>query len=230
MTQLLISVKNSEESQLAKYAGVDLIDLKDPTVGALGALDIDTVRQIVKEVNGSTLVSATVGEGHATIEELTDDIALYASLGVDIVKIAMSELFQQADFFTKIMQLTSRGIKIVIVFFAEQALDFGLIPLLQTSGCYGAMLDTQLKQSSLLTVQPIKTLSSFVSVCAENELVSGLAGSVNKQHIEELKDLNPDFIGMRGGVCRQHDRTSALVYAQITEVKALLLNCNIASG
>jgi uncharacterized protein (UPF0264 family) len=47
---------------------------------------------------------------------------------------------------------------------------------------------------------------------------------------EELKDLNPDFIGMRGGVCRQHDRTSALVYAQITEVKALLLNCNIASG
>lgn len=176
MTQLLISVKNVEESQVARYAGVDLIDLKDPATGALGALDIDTVRQIVNEVNGSALVSATVGEGHATIEALTDDIVLYASLGVDIVKIAVSELFQQADFFTRIMQLTSQGIKVVTVFFADNALDFELIPHLQKSGCYGAMLDTQLKQSSLLVVQPIETLSRFVSVCAEHKLVSGLAG------------------------------------------------------
>ena len=146
-----------------------------------------------------------------------------------LLYIAVSELFQQADFFTKIMQLTSQGIKVVTVFFADNTLDFGLIPLLQKSGCYGAMLDTQLKQSSLLAVQPIETLHSFVSVCAENKLVSGLAGSVNKQHVGALKGLNPGFIGMRGGVCRQHNRTSELVYAQITEVKAMLLNCNTTS-
>ena len=229
MTQLLISVKNVGESQVARYAGVDLIDLKNPAVGALGALDIDTVRQIVNEVNGSALVSATVGEGHATIEALTDDVALYASLGVDIVKISVSELFQQADFFSKIVQLTSQGIKVVTVFFADNELDFGLIPHLQKSGCYGAMLDTQLKQSSLLAAQPIETLRGFVSVCAENKLVSGLAGSVNKQHVGALKGLNPGFIGMRGGVCHQHDRTSELVYEQIAEVKAMLLYCNAAS-
>ena len=42
MTQLLISVKNVKETLIALDAGVDIIDLKDPDNGALGALDVDT--------------------------------------------------------------------------------------------------------------------------------------------------------------------------------------------
>ena len=37
MTQLLVSVKNVEETFIALDAGVDIIDLKDPANGALGA-------------------------------------------------------------------------------------------------------------------------------------------------------------------------------------------------
>jgi len=43
MTQLLISVTNVEEAQIALNSGADFIDLKDPNGGALGALPLDIV-------------------------------------------------------------------------------------------------------------------------------------------------------------------------------------------
>lgn len=226
MTQLLISVKNVEESRIAREAGADLIDLKDPSVGALGALNIDTVQQIVQDLDGSVLISATVGEGHATIDALMHDIVLYANSGVDVVKIAVSELFQQAGFFAGIKQLTAQGIKIVAIFFADQLLDFRLITQLKTNDFYGAMVDTQLKQLSLLEVQSIEMLRKFTLICEQQKLVSGLAGSVNKWHIDALLTLSPGFIGVRGGVCYQQDRTSMLAGEQVNEIKAMLLNYN----
>ncbi|MFM9834559.1 MAG: (5-formylfuran-3-yl)methyl phosphate synthase, partial [Methylophilaceae bacterium] len=56
--QLLISVKNSEEALIALHAGADVIDLKDPNIGALGALDLETTAQILKVLDGRATVSA----------------------------------------------------------------------------------------------------------------------------------------------------------------------------
>lgn len=226
MTQLLISVKNLEESRIARYANADIIDLKNPSVGALGALDVNVVSQIVRDVNGRVLLSATVGEGHATIDALKQDIALYAGLGVDVVKIAVSELFLQSDFFSGIKQLTKKGIKLVAVFFANEPLEFSLLAKLKSSGFYGAMLDTQLKNISLLELQSIEILTQFTVACKQHILVSGLAGSVNKAHIDRLLELNPSFIGVRGGACYQQDRTSTLVGDRVIEIKTMLLNYN----
>jgi len=224
MTQLLISVKNLEESRIARYANADVIDLKDPSVGALGALDAAVVSQIVQDVNRRVLLSATIGEGHATINALTHDIAFYDRIGVDVIKIAVSELFLQTDFFSEIKQLTEQGIKIVAVFFAEKPLDFSLLIKLKGSGFYGAMLDTQLKNTSLLELQTIETLNRFIVTCSQHMLISGLAGSVNKTHIDALLMLNPHFIGVRGGVCHQRDRVSVLVGGEVVEIKAMMLN------
>ena len=99
MTQLLISVKNLQEANIALAVGVDIIDLKDPNVGALGALDLDVTKEIVHLVNGYKLISATVGEQHTSIDELMFDIQVRADVGVDIIKVAVSDLFQAADFF-----------------------------------------------------------------------------------------------------------------------------------
>ncbi len=226
MTQLLISVKNLEESRIARYAKADVIDLKDPSVGALGALDINVVRQVVQDVDGLVLLSATVGEGHATIDALIHDIALYASLGVDVVKIAVNELFLQADFFSEIKQLTDQGIKIVAVFFANEPIDISLLKNMKDAGFYGAMLDTQTKQTSLLELQTKLSLENFILTCKRLMLISGLAGSVNKTHIDPLLMLNPSFIGVRGGVCHRRDRKSTLVGEEIVEIKTMLLNYN----
>ena len=117
MTQLLISVKNLAETAFVLEVGVDIIDLKDPSVGALGALDLELTAQIVKLVDKKTITSATVGEHHQTLLELTQAIQACADLGVDIIKIAVGSLFKDDEFVPEMCKLTSQGIQVVAVFF-----------------------------------------------------------------------------------------------------------------
>ncbi len=222
MMQLLISVRNIEEALLALDAGVDIIDLKDPNVGALGALDLVTTGQIVQTINGCGLVSATVGEQHVLLSELIEDITARAQLGVDIIKIGVSVLFYDHRFFVEMSKLTLAGVKMVVVFFADEKLDLDLLPALQEAGFYGAMLDTKNKQHHLLAMQTKKSLHLFTQLCKKHHLKSGLAGSLKPQHIEILSEVDSTYIGFRGGVCENSMRNAALSKAKVMEVKNML--------
>ncbi|HSI24656.1 MAG TPA: (5-formylfuran-3-yl)methyl phosphate synthase [Methylotenera sp.] len=226
MTQLLISVKNLEEAKLAFAAGVDIIDLKNPNEGALGALDLTVTREIVQQVNGQVVVSATVGELHANIEALVADIQLRADVGIDIVKIAVSSLFMQDHFFDAISLLTKKDIKLVAVFFADDATDLDILPKLKNAGFYGAMLDTRDKRKNLLQVQSVQVLHSFTQQCKYSQLKSGMAGSLQPQHIDLLKELNLTYLGFRGGVCENAQRKSNLNDSKMRQVINMLRNGN----
>jgi len=222
MTQLLISVKNVEEALLALEAGADIIDLKDPSVGALGALDLSQTKRIVLGINGCGYVSATVGEGHASLNELITDIYARARLGVDMIKIAVSTLFYEPNFIVELKKLTSGGAKIVAVFFADVEIDLSLLATLQTAGFFGAMLDTKNKQHDLLAVQTTKTLRLFTQLCHKHCLKSGFAGSLKPQHIDKLVKFSPIYIGFRGGVCENSQRNSELSIAKVLDIKNML--------
>lgn len=240
MTQLLISVRNIEEALLALEMDVDIIDLKDPDVGALGALDLVTTRQILQVVKGQvlanaatsfhTLVSATVGERHASLSELVEDINVRAQSGVDIIKIGVSALFYGSRFFAEMSKLAHAGVKMVAVFFADEKLDLDLLPALQEAGFYGAMLDTRNKQQHLFAMQAKKTLHLFTQLCKKHHLKSGLAGSLKPQHIEILSEVGSTYIGFRGGVCENSIRNAALSKAKVIEVKNMLLIHNKHDG
>lgn len=240
MTQLLISVRNVEEALLALEAGVDIIDLKDPNVGALGALDLVTTRQILQVVKGQalvsaatsfhTLVSATVGEQHASLSELMENINVRAQSGVDIIKIGVSALFYAPRFFAEMSKLAHVGVKIVAVFFADEKLDLDLLPVLQEAGFFGAMLDTKNKQHDLLATQTKKTLHLFTQLCKKHHLKSGLAGSLKPQHIEMLSGIGSTYIGFRGGVCENSIRNAALSKSKVMEVKNMLHIHNTHDG
>jgi (5-formylfuran-3-yl)methyl phosphate synthase len=222
MTQLLISVKNVAEARIALDAGADIIDLKDPNIGALGALDGAICLQIVQVVNGHKLISATVGEQHSSLNELISSIEARAAIGVDIIKIAVSSHFYALDFVVEVTKLSHAGIKMVAVFFANKAMDLSLIANLQSAGFYGAMLDTRIKQNDLLTQQTKLELQNFVALCEIHHLKSGLAGSLKPQHIETLCEINPTYIGFRGGVCENAIRKSDLSGAKVIEIKNML--------
>ncbi len=231
MTQLLISVRNVEEALRALDAGVDIIDLKDPNVGALGALDLVSTEQIVRAIKGRvladaatshTLVSATVGEQHVSLCALIEDINARTQLGVDIIKIGVSALFYDHRFFVEMSKLTHAGVKMVAVFFADEELDLDLLPALQETGFFGAMLDTKNKQHHLLAMQSQKTLHQFTQLCIKHHLTSGLAGSLKPQHIEILSEIDSTYIGFRGGVCENSMRNAALSKAKVEEVKNML--------
>ncbi len=226
MTQLLISVKNTAEALIALKAGVDIIDLKDPNVGALGALNLHETVRIVQAMDGLAVLSATVGEQHVTLNDLVCDIVARAEIGVDVIKIGVSELFHDDNFLLEMAKLTTVDIKIVAVFFADEALDLSLLPKLQKAGFFGAMLDTKNKQKNLLQVQTRINLQNFTQACEQHHLKSGLAGSLRLQHIGELLNYNATYIGFRGGVCENVVRKSALSRDKVTEINDVLRQHN----
>ncbi len=226
MTQLLISVKNLDEALLALAAKVDVIDLKDPATGALGALDLDVTKQIILKVDEQALVSATVGEGHETVDALVSDIKARHIVGVRVIKVAFSHLFKASKFFAEMLKLTKQGVKLVAVFFADEVIDLKVLSNLKKMGFYGAMIDTQDKRHALMTQKTTDFLYKFTMICKENKLRSGLAGSLRLEQFEGLLEMAPSFIGFRGGVCHDFVRQSTLSPQKVREVCDLLLLYN----
>ena len=72
MTKLLVSVRSAAEAQIACESGVDLIDVKEPARGSLGAADPATMDAIVRQVAGRRPLSVALGE-------LTEPAALSAA-------------------------------------------------------------------------------------------------------------------------------------------------------
>ncbi len=72
MPRLLVSVRNSEEAAVALAAGVDLIDVKEPRSGSLGAATVGVIDGVLRLVNGHRPVSVALGE-------LVDNAAIRAN-------------------------------------------------------------------------------------------------------------------------------------------------------
>lgn len=236
--QLLISVTNVQEALLAIEAGVDIVDLKDPAMGALGALPLTVIADVVRTVNKRAIVSATVGEHHPTIEHLCISMKQTSALGVDIVKIALStnlleSIINHAGFFNTMQMLNKQQCKVVAVLFADQlpdAIDIDeLINKISQLGFYGLMLDTASKNGKcLFDYQLLSKLQGFVDVCRQHQLMSGLAGSLQLEHLNSLLALNPCYIGFRGGVCKKNDRKLALDQAKILEINNVVKKYKIS--
>jgi (5-formylfuran-3-yl)methyl phosphate synthase len=218
MTHLLISVKNEAEALIALTEGVDLIDLKDPNIGALGALDMTTSSLIVQAVKRAKSLDAsrcaklttTIGENHETLTKLLACMQMRANLGVDYIKIAISEFIYTIDFNTKVNEFLKKNIKVIVVFYADESPNLSVLPLLKKIGIHGVMLDTQSKQTDLLALKNQAYLQEFIAICTKNDLICGFAGSLKPQHIDLLCKINATYIGFRGGVCDNNVRNADL--------------------
>ncbi|HEX6829966.1 MAG TPA: (5-formylfuran-3-yl)methyl phosphate synthase, partial [Methyloceanibacter sp.] len=89
MTLFLASVRDEAEAAVALLARADIIDLKEPRRGALGALDLDTTRSIVSLVGGRVAVSATIGDLPMLPETISTAVLEKAACGLDYVKFGL---------------------------------------------------------------------------------------------------------------------------------------------
>lgn len=224
--QLLISVRNADEAALALAAGADIIDLKDPDSGALGALNAEDTQQVLQMVSGRVPVSATVGEDHYTLDALLDPIRLRIALGVDIIKISVSDLFYRDDFMSEVSALARGQTKFVAIFFADSEPDFDLLPRLHQAGFWGAMLDTRNKHKNLLQNRASGYLRHFIALSDQYGLKTGLAGSLQPQDIDKLTETNATYLGFRGGVCENSSRSQSLSRIKVEAVVDMLRQHN----
>lgn len=219
---------NVEEALIALDAGADIIDLKDPNIGALGALPLITIRAIALQVNKRAVVSSTVGEHHQDIASLISIIQQTALSGVDIIKIAMAmtlanDLIADVNFICLVRKLKESNIQLVAVLFVDHNFDLKVLSNLKLLGFYGAMLDTAHKNGkSLIYYQPAEALKNFIQLCQQYQFVTGFAGSLYADSVINLVDLKPNYLGFRGGVCHDFKRQSTLDKSKITEIKNML--------
>ena len=92
--RLLISVRDGSEASAALAGGADLIDAKDPTAGALGAVALQTLVEIHRVVERARPVTAALGD--AFTEDTTEQLACaFASAGTAFVKIGFAGVSDQ---------------------------------------------------------------------------------------------------------------------------------------
>lgn len=211
MTGLLASVSNLAEAITVQAAGADIIDLKEPAAGALGALNTAEIEKIVKELNGDTVTSATVGDLPMRPEVLRQAVKSMRATDVDYVKIG---LFPGGDWHASIAGLkaqTSAGARLIAVFFADCEPDFQWFEALASAGFAGVMLDTRDKRAgSLREILDRNRIEHFVTKARRWGLLCGLAGSLRAEDIDPLLELAPDYLGFRGALCLDRNRTDRL--------------------
>lgn len=226
-TQLLISVTSQDEVQLALKNGADLIDLKDPSSGALGALPASVVQSVVayvKQTHPNNLTSATIGDVPMQADLLRDSVTKMLETKVDYIKIGF---FETADYQASLDALnhcTKSGAKLIAVLFAEKIYPDTLIAAIKHAGFVGVMLDTAEKNGrSLLENVDDAMLLQFAQNAIKNALNFGFAGSLKSQHIAPLKNLNPNYLGFRGGVCENNQRSLSICPEKIQQIKKELI-------
>jgi dihydroneopterin aldolase len=221
MTLFLASVRDVAEAETALLARADIIDLKDPPQGALGAVDLETARQVVDLIAGRVPVSATIGDlpmqpeaiGHAVIER--------ASCGVDYVKFGLFPGGDPQACLQALRPIAPR-VRLILVLFADAMPTFDAVSAAAEMGATGIMLDTADKHAgSLLAHLDASGVASFVAHAKAQGLMVGLAGSLKAEDVPDLLTLSPDLLGFRGALCRGR-RSASLDPACCASIRALI--------
>ena len=219
--RLLISVRSADEALIAASGGADIIDIKEPRAGVLGAASPQTIRAIVDAVGGRRPVSATVGD--IPLAEASAAAAATASLGVDYVKIGAFPSGGNSINLAPFAPLAADGMRLILVIFADLAPDFALVAQAAAAGFKGVMLDTATKgQGGLRAHLSHAALAQFIAEARRARLMVGLAGSLRAADIAPLAALRPDILGFRGAACAGGLREEALDLAALTALRRLI--------
>lgn len=219
MTGMLASVNSLDEAMSVMRAEVDIIDLKEPKVGALGALPVDAVKAIVAAVNGRCRTSATIGDLPLYPDLVYSAARVMSETGVDYVKIGF---FPDGDIFGVLAQLAEIAAhqRLIAVLFADTQPDLKLIAQVKSAAFHGVMLDTLDKSNGSLTrLMPLSEIEKFITIAKAQQLICGLAGSLKEEDITALLPFQPDYLGFRGALCEQSDRTGLISILKVEKIR-----------
>lgn len=229
--KMLASIKSVNEAQTVLAAGVEMIDIKQPEHGALGALSVPEIMKILEHVAGRAYTSATIGDLPMQPSLLCERVNAVAATGVDIVKVGIFGRSYHIECIEALAPLTRSGIRLVAVLFADQNPNFQLVSHLANAGFYGVMLDTAQKDGySLLDHMSQEKIAEFVLISRQQHLFCGLAGALKLNDIQPLEKVSPDFIGFRSALVKNGGRTGSIDENALLTVRKLLLHSNNFSG
>ncbi|MGP3667927.1 MAG: (5-formylfuran-3-yl)methyl phosphate synthase [Candidatus Bathyarchaeota archaeon] len=234
--KLLVSVVNADEALKAFRGKADIVDVKNPFEGSLGAPKPGVVVAVRKVLPKNVEVSVAVGD----VPNLPGTISLavfgVACLNVDYVKVGVygSRNLEEAYILGKSVvdagKMLNGKVKVVLTSYADYSRAGCLSPedILQAAHKVEAdilMIDTKIKDGknsfTFLSEDRVKKLCSEAH---DRGLRFALAGSLSLTDVEKAFRCNVDILGFRGAVC-SGDR----VNGRVDEKKVLILAEKIKS-
>ncbi len=226
--KLLVSPQNTAEAIECVRGEADIIDVKNPVEGSLGANFPWIIKEIREIVPEHIPISATLGD----IPYKPGTVALAAlgaaRSGASYVKVGLfgtknkDEAIEVMKAVTKTISKFSLPVEVVAAGYAEGK-EIGCInPLLipeiaHESKTHFAMIDTYNKKNgkSIFDLLDFEDLTHFIQTARKWNIGVALGGSITLKHIPTLKRLKPDIVGIRGAVCDDQDRIKGKIRAEL---------------
>jgi uncharacterized protein (UPF0264 family) len=237
--KVLISIRSLEELSSCIEGGADIIDLKNPNEGSLGAAAPWFIKEVKERAKGYP-VSAAIGD----MPNLPGTAALAAVgaavSGADYVKVGLYGTHTE-DECIKLMTDVVKAIrkqnpKIVIVGagFADAESYGGIDPMripriIKAAGADIAMLDTKNKNGKrLFDFLNLDKLKHFIDESHRLGLQAALAGSLRAEDLTTIYNLGTDVTGFRGAACSKNDRKNGVITTErVLKLMNIAKNLNL---
>jgi len=235
--RLLVSVRSLEEAGEAVAGGCDILDIKEPHHGSLGAAADSTIRNV--SAFGRQLripVSAALGECADRLESgNSPDSGTVGMSQLNFVKLGLAGMANRQNWSEQWLRHaaecvgpTASGVRHVAVVYADwQAADapcpqqiLDVVTRLIRSGSHngspvvpfsGVLIDTFAKSSGrLLDALSAREICSIRQQTAECGLFLGLAGRLTQAMLPDLVCFEPDIVAVRTAACRGQQRNGCV--------------------
>ncbi len=227
--RLLVSVANATDAAAAMAGGPDLIDAKNPFAGALGAVSIETLREIHAVVAGARPVTAALGDA-VDDSDIARTAHAFAAAGASLLKIGFAGV-TDADRALALAAAATRGAaaggesRIICVAYADAGTT-SLSPaclarVAARAGAHGVLLDTADKRGpGLRDLIGPDALAAWVEDARSRGLLVALAGKLCADDFPFVRDARAGIVGVRGAAC-DDGRTGSISAARVRALHAL---------
>ena len=229
--RLLISVTDAHEARVAVEGGVDIVDVKNPAEGSLGAPSPRVIERVRDVVPPERPVSAAIGD----LPNLPGTAALAAlgaaRSGAAYVKVGLwgtSTTDQAVAVLSAVRDALDGGAAVIAAAYADAERVPGaplspgaVVAAARSAGVAGCLLDTALKDGrgllEWLTPQP---LAALVAEGHAAGLEMALAGALRADELSVVRATGADIAGVRSAACRDGRRTAPLDAERIGRLRA----------
>jgi uncharacterized protein (UPF0264 family) len=231
--RLLVSVVSPSEVAAALGGGAEIVDVKNPAEGALGAPTPATLRGVRRLVRRPAELSVALGDAPHLPGLLALAAAAAAGCGADYVKVGLfgsARPEQALELLRAVRQAAEEAkppARVVAVAYADAARIGSLPPaalprVACRAGVFGVMLDTALKDRvSTFAALGDASVAAFVVEARSLGLKTALAGNLGHAELTRATDLGVDIVGVRGAAC-EGGRDGVISAARVRDLRLAL--------
>ena len=234
---LLVSVRDAGEAAAALAGRADVIDVKEPSRGPLGAADADVIASVVAAVAGRAPVSFAAGE---LLEWSPTRWATYLDAiggGVAYCKLGLAGCREVADWpkrWRRAVAMLRGGTEPVAVAYADWLAAAAPPPddvfqHARSIGCRVILVDTWDKHGgTLLDLWRSTEITAFARQVRDARLALVLAGSLVGEHLVTAAGLRPALVAIRGAGC-DGGRSGRVSAEKVAAIRAAIDGCPVTS-